>query len=82
MMLLRMPHYNITVGNDIAKDFHCDIIMGNNVAMCTYHGITMHNDIAMNLFCYVLLWRIMIFAVSSGNVLNYTHKPLNSTSNQ
>ncbi len=57
-------HYDITMGNDIARDAHCEITMGNyvardihyevtmsnDIAMCTYHGITMHNDTAMNLF--------------------------------
>ncbi len=51
MMLLRMPHCGITVGNDVAKGMHCDVAMPNDVAMCTYHGITMYNDFAMNLFC-------------------------------
>ncbi len=59
-------HYDITIGNDIARDAHCEITMGNDVArdilcnikmsndiaMYTY-GITMHNDIAMNRFYYV-----------------------------
>ncbi len=56
-------HYDITMGNDVAKDAHCEITMGNDgardncdvtmsndIAMCTYHGITMHNDIVMNIF--------------------------------
>ncbi len=37
--------------NDIARDMHCDVIMGNDIAMCTYHGITMDNDVAVSLFC-------------------------------
>ncbi len=36
-------HYDITMGNDIARDVHCEITMGNNVAMCTYHDITKAN---------------------------------------
>ncbi len=56
-------HYDITMGIDIARDFHCEITMGNDVHcdvtmsngidMCIYHGITMNNDITMNLFYYV-----------------------------
>ncbi len=51
--------------NDVARDIHCDVTMGNEVAMCTYHGITKHNDVAMNIFYYafsalclivILLW--------------------------
>ncbi len=49
----RDAHCRITMGNYVAMDIHCDVTMGNDVAMCTYHGITMHNDIAMNLLYYV-----------------------------
>ncbi len=45
---------DIRMGNDVARDIHCDVTMSNDIAMCTYHGITMHNDIAMNLFYYVI----------------------------
>ncbi len=61
-----MATHDITMGNDIARDAHCEITMGNDVArcihcdvtlsndaMCTYYGITMHNDVVMNLFYYV-----------------------------
>ncbi len=43
--IARNVHYKITMGNDIARDIHCDITMRDDVAMCTYHGITMHNDL-------------------------------------
>ncbi len=59
-------HYDITMGNDVARDvhcetmdndvaryIHCDVTMSNDIAMCIYNGITMHNDIAMNIFYYV-----------------------------
>ncbi len=29
-------HYDITMGNNVAKDIHCDVTMRNYVAMCTY----------------------------------------------
>ncbi len=51
--IARDAHCEITMGNDIARDIHCDVTMSNDVTMCTYHGITMHNDVAMNLFYYV-----------------------------
>ncbi len=35
MTLLGMPHYGTTMGNDIARDIHCDATMGNDIAMCT-----------------------------------------------
>ncbi len=49
----RDAHCEITMGNDIARDIHCDVTMNNDIAMCTHLGIIMHNDIAMNLFYYV-----------------------------
>ncbi len=48
--IARDAHCEITMGNDIARDIHCDITMSNDIVMCTYHGITMHNDVAINLF--------------------------------
>ncbi len=56
----RDVHCEITMVNDIARDIHCDITMSNNVAMCTYHDITMHNDVAMNLFYYVFSAQCLI----------------------
>ncbi len=49
----RDVHCEITMGNNVARDIHCDVTMSNDIAVCTYHGITMHNDVAMNLFYYV-----------------------------
>ncbi len=43
----------LTMGNDVARDIHCAVIMSNDVAMCIYHGITIHNDVPLNLFYYV-----------------------------
>ncbi len=60
IILLRMPHCGIILGNDVTMDIHCDVTMGNDVTMYTYHGTTMHNNVAMNLFCYILLSQIMI----------------------
>ncbi len=41
----RHVHCEITMDNDIARDIHCDVTMSNDVAMCTYHVITMHNEL-------------------------------------
>ncbi len=49
----RDVHCEITMGNDIARDIHCDITMNSDTAMSTYHGITMPNDVAMNFLYYV-----------------------------
>ncbi len=54
------------LGNDVARDIHCDITMSNDVAMYIYNGITMHNDVAMNLFCWVLLCLLVLFCM--GNI--------------
>ncbi len=73
LLLCFMTHYDITIGNDIARDAHCNIAKGNDIdrdihccitiynviAMCRYDGITMYNDVAMNLFYHVLLQLIM-----------------------
>ncbi len=52
--IARDAHCKITMGNDIARDIHCDITMSNDITMCTYHVITMYNDVAMNFFYYVV----------------------------
>ncbi len=51
--IARNAHCEITMGNDVARVIHCDITMSSDVSMCTYHGGIMHNDVAMNLFYYV-----------------------------
>ncbi len=37
MMLLGMPHYGTTIGDDVAMDTHCDVTMGN--VHIIYHGM-------------------------------------------
>ncbi len=59
-----MTHYDITIGNDVARDVHCDIIMGHNVVIGTYHDVTMQTDVARMLIYYVLIRPIMIFLFS------------------
>ncbi len=59
-----MTHYDITIGNDVASDVHCEIIMSHGIVMGTYHDVTMHTDVAMTLIYYVLLHPIMIFLFS------------------
>ncbi len=59
-----MVHYEITIGNDVPGDVHCDIIiMGHDIDMGTYHHAIMHTeiDVARTLIDYVLLSPIMIF---------------------
>ncbi len=59
-----MTHYETTIGNDVARDVHCDIIMGHDVVIGTYHDVTMHTDVARMLIYYVLIRPIMIFLFS------------------
>ncbi len=59
-----ITHYDITMGNEIARGVHCEITMGNDVTRDVHcHAtmgndiasfIAMHNDIAMNIFYYVM----------------------------
>ncbi len=58
-----MTDYDITIGNDVARDVHCEIIMDHDVAMSTYHYVTIHTDVARTLI-YVLLCPIMIILFS------------------
>ncbi len=37
-----MTHYDITIGNDVARDVHREIIMGHSIVMGTYHDVIMH----------------------------------------
>ncbi len=59
-----MTHYDITIGNDVARDVHYEILMGHSIIVGTYHDATMHTDVAMTLIYYVLLCPIMIFLFS------------------
>ncbi len=52
--IARDVHCEITMSNDVARDIHCDFIISNDIAMCIYHDITMHNDVAMNIFYCVI----------------------------
>ncbi len=40
-------HYDITMGNDIARDALCEISMGNDGVRDTHCDVTMNNDVAM-----------------------------------
>ncbi len=59
-----MTHYDITIGNNVARDVHCEIIMGHSIVVGTYNDVTMHTDVAMILIYYVLLRPNMIFLFS------------------
>ncbi len=64
LLFSSMTHYDITIRNDVARDVHCDIIMGHDVVIGTYHDITMQTDVARMLIYYVLIRPIMIFLFS------------------
>ncbi len=59
-----MTHYDITIGNDVARDVHYEMIMGHSIVVGIYHDVTMHTDVTMTLIYYVLLCLIMIFLFS------------------
>ncbi len=56
-----MTRYDIIIGNDVAMDVHCEIIMGHGIVVGTYHDVTVHTDVATTLIYYVLIYPIMIF---------------------
>ncbi len=59
-----VTYYDITIGNDVARGVHCEIIMGHGIVMGTYHDVTMHTDVVTTLIYYELLCRIVIFLFS------------------
>ncbi len=76
-------HYDITMGNDIARDVYCEITMGNDIARNIHCDVTMSNDVTictygiimqlsiMNLFYYVFsalcLIMILLWVVCNKN---------------
>ncbi len=66
-----MTHYDITIGNDVARDVHCDIIMGHDVAIGTYHDVTMHTDVelaSLFMYYYTQLWYFYFLSKIFKNV--------------
>ncbi len=49
-LLWSLTHYDITMGNDVARGIYCDVIMSDDIIMCTYYVITMLNGIAVSFF--------------------------------
>ncbi len=43
--VISATHYDITMGNDIARDAYLDITMGNDVTRDIHCDVTMSNDI-------------------------------------
>ncbi len=43
-----MTQYDITIGNDVARDVHYEFIMGHSIVVGTYHDVT-------NLQCILML---------------------------
>ncbi len=52
------------MGNDVARDIHCDILLGHDAVKGTYHDVTMNTDVDRTLIYYVLLRPIVIFLFS------------------
>ncbi len=59
-----ITHYDFTIGNNVARDVHHYIIMGDDIVMHIYHDVTMHTDAARTLIYYILQLPIMIFLFS------------------
>ncbi len=59
-----ITYYDITIGTDVVRAFHCDIIMCQDSVMNAYHDVTMPTDIARILIYYVLLHSVTIFLFS------------------
>ncbi len=52
-------HYDITIGNNVARDVHSEIIIGHGIVMGTYDDVIMHTDVATTSFImhyYAQLW--------------------------
>ncbi len=41
-------HYDITMGNNVAKDVHCEITIGNDIAKDIYCNVTMTREISLH----------------------------------
>ncbi len=70
--------------NDIARDIHCDVTVGNNVTKCTYNGVTMDNDVAINLFCYMYYYTKLYYCCFTGNsqivhINHWNQYPINNS---
>ncbi len=61
--IARDIHCDITMCNDVTRGIHCDVTMSNDVAMCTYQCITMYNDVDVNLLYYVLLCLTLCYLI-------------------
>ncbi len=53
--LFSMTHFDITMGNDVARDAHCNITMGNDVARDAHCNIAMSNDVARDAHCNIAM---------------------------
>ncbi len=62
LRLYSMTHYDIIMGNDIARNVHSDVLIGHSIviALGRCHSITVHPDVARVLMYYVLLHPIVI----------------------
>ncbi len=47
LLLCSMTYYDITMGNDVARDAHCNITMGKDIAIDILCDVTMSNDVFM-----------------------------------
>ncbi len=48
LLLCSMTHYDIKIGNNVARDTHCNITVGNDIAKDSHCDVTMSNGIAVS----------------------------------
>ncbi len=46
LLFCSMTHYDIIIGNDVARDVNCDTIMSHDF-VCAYHDVIMNTDIVL-----------------------------------
>ncbi len=83
--LCSRTHYDITMGNDIARYANCNTRMGNDVVRDIHYDVTMSNDVAMctSQCILMLLWTsFIIYYYTYLSYWCFTSKPLESISNQ
>ncbi len=56
LLLCSMTHYDITMGNNVARDIHCDVRISNDITMCTSQYITTLLWTSFVMYYYAYWW--------------------------
>ncbi len=66
LLLCSMTHYDITMGDDVARDANCNITIGIDVPIPNHCDITISNHIAMcTSQSLMVLYEILIYNKNS-----------------